>query len=692
MQVSQNRYFDRELSWLSFNHRVLQEAEKKSNPLMERLKFLAIYSANMDEFFRVRVSSLRSLARLEKDTKQALLFDPKSILRKIHDETMRQQMLFGEIFRNDIVPELRKRNIYLTRSEELNEEQEAKVIEYFKNEIEDYTDPVIIETHQDPPFLKDGRLYLAVRMRSSSLEAHAELQEVYGIVAIPTHKRPRFFTFQEGNRYLILFLGDVLRVGLRVLFPNYEILGSYSIKMSRDAELHIDDEYEGDLVAKIKEGLEKRKSGVPMRFLFDIRMPQDMLNYFKQKYQLSKMDTMPGGRYHSLNDFFSFPNPENRIPQYTPHNPVPHFELEGKKVVDVVRKQDVMLYFPFHSFDYVIRWLQESAEDKLVTEIKITLYRVASDSKVVEALLKAAQNGKKVTAFVELKARFDEESNLHWANKMEEAGIEVLYSMPGLKVHTKLCTVTRIENRKIMRYSYLASGNMNEKTAKVYSDFGMITANPLITKETERVFEILETEEYIENFEQLLISPHLMRNGFEKLIEFEIEQAQKGKKAYIRAKMNSLEDWAMIDRLYAASRAGVKIDLIVRGICCLIPNVKGLSENIRVVSIVGRYLEHARVFQFHHAGENIIYVSSADWMRRNLSKRVEMAFPILDEKNKAEINEILNLQVQDNVNARVLNKNQDNTFVRPSKGEIFIDGQMGLYRILERKWEKKKGK
>ena len=352
MQVSQNRYFDRELSWLSFNHRVLQEAEKKSNPLMERLKFLAIYSANMDEFFRVRVSSLRSLARLEKDTKQALLFDPKSILRKIHDETMRQQMLFGEIFRNDIVPELRKRNIYLTRSEELNEEQEAKVIEYFKNEIEDYTDPVIIETHQDPPFLKDGRLYLAVRMRSSSLEAHAELQEVYGIVAIPTHKRPRFFTFQEGNRYLILFLGDVLRVGLRVLFPNYEILGSYSIKMSRDAELHIDDEYEGDLVAKIKEGLEKRKSGVPMRFLFDIRMPQDMLNYFKQKYQLSKMDTMPGGRYHSLNDFFSFPNPENRIPQYTPHNPVPHFELEGKKVVDVVRKQDVMLYFPFHSFDY----------------------------------------------------------------------------------------------------------------------------------------------------------------------------------------------------------------------------------------------------------------------------------------------------------------------------------------------------
>lgn len=689
MQVSQNRYFDRELSWLSFNHRVLQEAEKKSNPLMERLKFLAIYSANMDEFFRVRVSSLRTLAKLEKDTKQALLFDPKNILRKIHDETMRQQMLFGEIFRNDIVPELRKRNIYLTRSEELNEEQEAKVIEYFKKEIEEYTDPVIIETHQNPPFLKDGRLYLAVRMRSSMVATHAELQEVYGIVAIPTHKISRFFTFQEGHRYIVLFLGDVLRVGLKILFPTYEILGAYSIKMSRDAELHIDDEYEGDLVEKIREGLEKRKFGAPMRFLFDIRMPEDMLYYFKQKYQLSKMDVMPGGRYHSLNDFMGFPNPENRIPQYAPQSPIPHFELEGKKVVDVVRKQDVMLYFPFHSFDYVIRWLAESAVDKAVTAIKITLYRVASDSKVVEALINAAKNGKKVTAFVELKARFDEASNLHWANKMEEEGIEVLYSMPGLKVHTKLCTVTRLERGKLLHYSYLASGNMNEKTAKIYGDFGMITADRRITAETELVFQLLEKEEYQDDFEQLLISPHLMRHGFERLIDFEIEQVKKGKKAYIRAKMNSLEDWAMIDKLYAASRAGVKIDLIVRGICCLIPKMKGLSENIRVISIVGRYLEHARVFQFHHAGENIIYVSSADWMRRNLSKRVEMAFPILNEKIKAEVNEILNLQMQDNVNARLVNKHQDNTFVRPLKGEVFIDGQMGIYKILERKWAKK---
>ncbi|MFN0204534.1 MAG: polyphosphate kinase 1 [Bacteroidia bacterium] len=683
MLVTQNKYFDRELSWLSFNHRVLQEAEETSNPLMERIKFLAIYSSNMDEFFKVRVASLRSLRKLTKDTRKELLFNPKKILRKIHDETMRQQMLFGEIFRNDIVPELRKLNIFLTRSEELSPSQHQKVLDYFVKDVRPFTNPTLFDDNSPLPFLKDGRLYLAVRLRP--LQADMNIYDTFALCSIPTHKVPRFFSFQEDEKHYVLFLGDVVRLGVKNLFPNHEVLGAYSVKMSRDAELHIEDEFEGDLVEKIKESLNQRTTGVPMRFLFDVRLPEDMLQYFRTRYKLTKMDMIRGGRYHSLNDFFSFPNPNDIIPQFPPIQPISHPRLEKKKITQAIQKGDVLLHFPYQSFDYIIRWLEEAAEDKAVTEIKVTLYRVSADSKVVQALIKAAEKGIAVTAFVELKARFDEASNLTWASKMEEAGIRVLYSMPGLKVHTKLCCVTRKERGKEVHYTYLASGNFNEKTAKIYCDIALLTKDAKLGEEATQVFALLETENLVQgfHFDELLVAPNFMQTKFFELMDYEIYQARRGNPAYIQAKMNSLEEWGMIDKLYEASRAGVKIDLIVRGICCLKTGVKGMSENIRVVSIVGRYLEHARIFRFCHGGEDKVYISSADWMRRNLNKRVEIAFPVKDAQCKSEVIQMMEMQIADNVNARLVNYYQDNVMVRAKFGQKRIDSQMGMYEMLK---------
>ncbi len=689
MKISQNRYFDRELSWLSFNHRVLQEAEDPRNPLLDRLKFLAIYSSNMEEFFRVRVASLRSLASLEDTTKQALLFNPKLILHKIHEEASKQQLLYNEIFRNDVVPGLRKMGIFLARSEELSDRQEAIVSEYYLKNIIEFAEPQFFHNGEIPA-LKDGRLYHAVRLNSTHVDASDT--EVYSVISIPSHKVSRFFVMEDEGKFYVLFLGDVMRVGLKYLFPGYTIKGCFSIKISRDAEMHIEDEFHGNLVAKIKEGIEKRKSGVPMRFLYDVRMPEDMLQFFKKAYRLTQMDIIPGGRYHSLNDFMSFPNPNGMIPKYEPVPPLAHPDLEGKPIFSVIKKKDVMLHYPYHSFDYVVRWLEEAATDAMVTEIKVTLYRVAADSQVIKALILAAQQGKKVSAFVEVKARFNEADNMFWADKMQKAGIKVLYSIPAIKVHTKLCCVVRQEKGKTQRYVYLATGNMNEKTATLYTDSGLFTADPRLANEAYIVFlmleqklHVFENEAIIPKYEHLLVAPLDMRYAYEDLINYEIAQAQAGHKAHIIAKMNSLDDWLMIDKLYEASNAGVKIQLIIRGICCLMPGIKGQSENITAVSLVGRYLEHTRMFYFYHGGEEKTYLSSADWMRRNLDRRIEIAFPIYDKKIKAQIKTIFDMQLADNVNARYINRKQNNIFVRPTKSHLEVDTHVDMFTLLKKK-------
>lgn len=689
MKVQQNRYYDRELSWLSFNHRVLQEAEKKEHPLMERIKFLAIYSSNMDEFYRVRVASLRSLLALEKETRKVLFFNPKQIIRAIHDEVATQQLLFGEVFRNDIVPELRKLGIFLMRNEELDESQLKKVRKYFQKELQNIIEIEYFEPGKIPE-LKDGRLYLAIRMRSAHIDASQE--EIYAVATIPSHKVSRFFTFKERKDYYVLFLGDVVRVGVEMMLPAYEILGYYAVKMSRDAELHIDDEYSGDLVQKIKDGLEKRKKGVPMRFLYDVRMPEDMLGFFKQSYKLQDVDLIPGGRYHSLNDFFSFPNPENRIPAYPSLEPVQHPYLPHKGILDFIERQDALLHFPYQSFSYLIEALNEAAQDPEVTDIKITLYRVAANSKIIEALITAAQNGKRVTAFVEVKARFNEAENLFWASKMEKAGIRVLYSIPAIKVHAKLCLIVKQQQNEQQYYGYFGTGNLNEKTAGLYTDLGLLTTDKRLTHESMLIFHTLEQrlhvfedEQTIPVFEHLLVAPLDLRVALINLIEQEIENAQRGEKAHIILKMNSMDDFDMIEKLYEASRAGVQIDLIIRGICCLIPGIRNQSERIRVRSIVGRYLEHVRAFYFYQGGKEAVYLSSADWMGRNLDRRIEVAFPVYDANLKQEVLDMLVLQLRDNFNARIIDKRQSNAFSRPRKTEKRIDCHVEIYRYLQQK-------
>ncbi|MBX7242451.1 MAG: polyphosphate kinase 1 [Bacteroidia bacterium] len=686
MKLYHNHFFNSELSWLSFNHRVLQEAEESNNPLMERIKFLSIYSSNMDEFFRVRVASLRSLEALEKTTKSELFFNPRKILNIIHEEVTHQQLLFGEIFRNDIIPELKKVGVYLSRNEELNAKQTKKVEEYFNKKVKPWVDYQFFEKNNVPE-LRDSKLYYALRMRSSHIEHDQE--DIYAVISISRENVPRFFSFKDGDKEIVMFRGDVLRVGLKFIFPAFEVLGCYSIKMSRDAELHIDDEFSGDLVAKIKEGLEKRKKGIPIRFLYDVRMPQDMLIFFKKQYKLTDLDLIPGGRYHSLNDFITFPNPDNKILSFVPIAPLKHPQMEGKNIRKVIAEKDIMLHFPYQSFDYVINWLEDASEDKHVSEIQITLYRVASESRIIQALIKAAKNKKKVTVFIEVKARFNEADNLLWADKMEKAGIKVLYSIPAIKVHCKLCLITRNEGDKIKRYAYFSTGNLNEKTANLYCDTALLTSDPRLTEEAFYIFftleqklHVLQDDHAIPAFSHLMVAPNYLRSRTYDWIDFEIEEAKAGRKAHIIAKTNSLDDFGMIEKLYEASNAGVKIDLIVRGICCLIPDVMNQSKNIKIRSIIGRYLEHSRVFYYYHAGAEKVYLSSADWMRRNLDKRIEAAFPIYDPKLKKEILDILTLQLSDNVNARFINRKQSNVFVRPQKGDKVYDTHMDMYKLL----------
>ncbi len=687
MKLYQNLFFNSELSWLAFNHRVLQEAEDTENPLIEKIKFLSIYSSNMDEFFRVRVASLRSLDSLSKDTRNELFFSPRKILKMIHEEVTHQQLLFGEIFRNDIVPELKKLGIFLSRNEELTPKQTKKVEDYFLKKVKPFVDYQFFEPNTSPN-IRDGKLYYALWLRSSHIES--EQEDLYAVISVSRESVPRFFAFKDGENDIVLFRGDVLRVGLKYMFPAFQILGCYSIKISRDAELHIEDEFEGNLVQKIKEGLEKRSRGLPMRFLYDIRMPQDMLNFFKKAYRLTELDLIPGGRYHSLNDFMTFPNPDNKIPSFPIIPPLKHPDLEGKNIRKVISERDILLHFPYQSFNYVIDWLEDAATDKQVTDIKITLYRVASESKIIQSLIKAAGKGKKVTVFIEVKARFNEADNLLWASKMEKAGIKVLYSIPLIKVHTKLCLITRKEEEKEKRYAYFSTGNLNEKTAGLYCDIALLTSDSRLTEEAFYIFfaleqrlHVLQDDHAIPSFKYLLVAPNYLRAGFYDLIDYEIGEALAGRPARIIAKVNSLDDFGMIEKLYEASNAGVRIDLIVRGICCLITEVRNQSENIQVRSIIGRYLEHARVFYFYHGGDEKVFLSSADWMRRNLDKRIEVAFPIYDSTLKDSLKQYLMLQLSDNKNARIINKKQSNVMVRPKRGQATYDTFMDMYKLLK---------
>ncbi len=679
-------YFNRELSWLSFNYRVLQEAKDPSVPLYERIKFLAIFSSNLDEFFRVRVASLRSLFNLKRRTRAKLKFEPAELLKIIHSTVDKQQREFGEIIRKEITPQLNSHNIFLIDDTSASDAQKIFAQEYFNENVLPHIQPVIIVNKKVTLFLNNRSIYLAVRLLPVSKKKTAEKNQAgtkrfkYAMLEIPSEKLPRFIRFpSDDDKYYVMFLDDLIRINLQSIFPGYSVCDSYSVKLTRDAELYIDDEFTGNLLQKIKKSLSKRKTGAPSRFLYDEKMPKEFLKVLRQTIGLKKEDLIPGGRYHNYHDFFSFPNPGLKELEYPEMLPLKCPELEtGESIFQIITQRDVLVHYPYHSFEYVIKFLEEAAADDQTESIKITLYRTGTKSRIIKALCSAAASGKKVTAFVEVKARFDEELNFVNAEELEHAGVKVLYSFPGLKVHSKICLISRIEDGNKKYYAYLSTGNFNEKTAKIYSDIGIFTSNISIIDELRLIYNFLSKKIDKVKFKNILTAPFNLRSGLNSLIDNEILAAREGKKASIVLKLNSLEDKKIIKKLYEASEAGVKISIIVRGICCLIPGVKGLSSNIKVKSIVDRFLEHARIFIFHNGGGEKKFLFFSDWMTRNLDRRIELCFPVIDTEIKNILKDIVSLQLNDNVKARIINKTQSNPYVR-SKKKKAMRSQYDIY-------------
>jgi polyphosphate kinase len=680
-------YIHRDISWLSFNFRVLQEAIDPTVPLFERIKFLAIYSSNLDEFFRVRMANHRNLLRVGKKTKRELEISPKQTVKEIQRIVNSQQEVFSKIFEEKIIPELRQHDIYMLRRLDLNKEQKEFVETFFKEHMLPFVQPVLLVKNKIRPFLNNAALYLTLWMRPKNQE---NAPEEYAIVKIPSDHLPRFIHLPAtGDRHDIIMLDDIVRHSVSWMFPGYEILDTFSTKLTRDAELYIDDEFSGDLIQKIKSSLTKRHVGPASRFVYDRQMPSELLNFLMEVFSLEKYDILKEGRYHNNFDFFKFPDFGMTHLKNPPLPPLSYHPLENADdIFKAICERDHLIHVPYHSYESVIRFFEEAARDPKVTHIKITQYRVARKSRIMQALMDAVKAGKQVSVFIEVKARFDEEANLEWGEKLEQAGVAVNYSFPGVKVHAKIALVRRIEESGPSMYGYLATGNFHEDTVKVYSDIGLLTCDKRLINEVARVFSFLETVKVPQQgFEHLLVGQFNLRTEIEKLIDFEIEQAQQGKPAKMILKMNSIQDKPIVEKLYEASQAGVEVKMIVRGICSLVPGIKGISENIEAISIVDRFLEHARVFIFHHGGEDLIYLGSADWMVRNLSYRVEVTFPVYDKEIRQEIKDYIKIQLSDNVKARVLDRSLSNTY-RKSGSDLAIRSQLETYYYIKRKLER----
>jgi polyphosphate kinase len=676
-------YIHRDLSWLSFNYRVLQEARDSRNPLLERIKFMAIFSNNLNEFYRVRVAHHRNLLRVGKKTKKELEFPPKTILKNINKIVNRQQEEFTEIFENLLVPELEQQNIFFIQAESLSEEQKVFVDDYFDQNLLPFVQPVLLNAKKIKPFLNNAALYLALVLEDKEKNHIID----YALVNIPSDQTDRFIELPSvSGSHEIIILDEIVRHSIVDLFPGYNILGSYSIKFTRDAELYIDDEFSGNLIQKIKSSLSKRKVGPATRTVYDRDMPAELLDYLINIFDIEKIDLHPEGRYHNNFDFFQFPHFGKAELMNSELSPLP-CEISEANIFQSLDHKDQLFYYPYHSYDCVIQFFKEAIEDPNVTHIKITQYRVAKKSEIMDTLIKGVKKGKQITVFIEVKARFDEEANLRWGEKLEKAGIKVIYSFPGLKVHCKLALIIKNVDGENKFYSYLSTGNFNEKTAEIYCDYGFFTSDIRITREVSRIFSFLETVVLPDiEFEHLFVGQFNLREKINEKIDREIENAQAGKEAYLLMKLNSLEDKEMVIKIYQAAQAGVKVDLIVRGICCVVPNIEGISMNIRAISIVDRYLEHARVYVFHNEGNREIYLSSADLMTRNLSYRIEVAFPIYDQALSDEIYKILEYQLKDNVKGRIIDEQQSNSYVETNVDMPF-QSQIETYFYYKRKYK-----
>jgi polyphosphate kinase len=532
-------------------------------------------------------------------------------------------------------------------------------------------------------FLQNKQLYLAVQLKKKDA---GPAQQEYAIIELPTAVVPRFFELPKfEEKYYVMFLDDIVRRYMAYIFPHYDAGAAYCIKLTRDAELYFEDEFTGDVVEVLKKAVKTRKTGAPSRFLFDASMPLELQNTLRRSLQLTEKEMIPGARYHNFSDFFTFPNPEQRLPVFDPLPPLAKKGLlDAPSIFTAVRERDWMLHYPYHSYEPVIRLLEEASTDPTVSQIRITLYRVASSSRVVAALIAAAKNKKKVTVYVELLARFDEESNIFWAEELKNAGARVLYGIPKLKVHAKLCLITRTEGTVKRRYGYLSTGNFNEKTAQVYTDHGLFTTDLRITKEMFEVFKFLNRKTRTIKTNHLLAAPFSLKLRLLEMIRHEIDNAKRGEKAGIVLKANSIEDREMIDALYEASRSGVQVTLLIRGICCLMAGEKTFSNNITAASIVGRFLEHDRIYLFHNGGNELMYISSADWMRRNLHRRIEVAFPVFDRQLKQEIKDMIGIQMMDTMKARIIDKQLKNSY-RKSADNKPVESQTEIYHYLKAK-------
>ncbi|ENC6656662.1 polyphosphate kinase 1 [Aeromonas hydrophila] len=677
------QYEEKELSWLSFNERVLQEAMDKTVPLIERVRFLGIFSSNQDEFFKVRVS----------DVKRRILInevhggddEAKVLLRAIQQKVM----ALGESFDNtykELLIALARHNIFLVNEYQLSESIQQWLRVFFKEKVLRHIIPILLNKEVNPvKFLKDEYTYLAIEMKKNGQVIQ------YALVEVPTDDLPRFFQLPpEGTRRKkqIIILDNVIRFCLDEIFKgffDYDEIAAYAVKLTRDAEYDLSDQLDLSLVDKMSDGLKQRLTAMPVRFVYEREMPAAMISFLKLKLQISSYDAiMPGGRYHNFKDFIGFPNVGR---DYLENPKLPALDCRDfdgfVNAFDAITKQDILLYYPYHKFHHFTELVRQAAFDPAVSAIRINIYRVAKKSRIIHSLIDAANNGKKVTVVVELRARFDEAANIDWANILTDAGVKVVFGVPSLKIHSKLCLITRHEQGEAVRYAHIGTGNFNEKTAKIYTDFSLLTRHPDITAEVEGVFEYIEYPYRRYKFNHLLVSPINSRRQLYRLIDNELANAKAGQPSGITLKINNLVDRDLINRLYAAGQAGVPIQMIIRGMCALRPGVPGLSDNIRVISIIDRFLEHPRVMVFHNKGNPQLYISSADWMSRNIDGRIEVGTPIYDERLKQRILDILELQLSDTCKARVIDADQKNEYVKRGNRRK-IRSQVAIYDYLKR--------
>ncbi|WP_217515038.1 polyphosphate kinase 1 [Vibrio metschnikovii] len=685
-------YIDKELSWLSFNERVLQEAADKTVPLIERIRFLGIFSNNLDEFYKVRFADVKRRILINRE--QGVKDSSKHLLSKMQSKAFKLNQDFDRLY-SELIVEMARRRIFLVNESQLDPLQQKWISKYFHKEVLPHITPLLLRDDIDVlQFLKDEYAYIAVELKKDQ-------QSSYALLEIPTDHLPRFVMLPEQKgkgRKTIILLDNIIRYCLDDIFRgffDYDTLHGYAIKMTRDAEYDLRREVEYSLLEQLSEGLSQRLTAMPVRFIYEHDMPEAMLTFLCEKLKISYYDSLlPGGRYHNFKDFIAFPNVGRDYLENRTLPPLKCADFDGYlNAFDAIRSQDILLHYPYHRFEHITELVRQASFDPKVISIKINIYRVAKNSKLMNSLIDAVHNGKRVVVVVELQARFDEEANIEWSRILTEAGVDVIFGIPGMKIHAKLLLITRREDNELVRYAHIGTGNFHEKTARIYTDFSLLTADHELTNEVRSVFAYIENPFRPIKFTHLLVSPRNSRTQLYRLIDSEIANARNGKKAEIMVKVNNLVDKGLINKLYGASSAGVKIKMIIRGMCSLVPGVAGVSDNISIISIVDRFLEHPRVLITHNDGDPLVYISSADWMTRNLDHRIEVTTPIRSPRLKQRIIDIIHLQFTDTVKARVIDKEMSNRYVKRGNRKK-IRSQLAIYDYLkqiEKETRKPKG-